>query len=226
MHSRFEGMYFKLQAGERMLAFIPAVHTDDNGKRSASLQVVTRGGAHFVELPADSVVIDRRGMTARTGVGTYSPFGIDINLKTPELCIAGKLIFTHAVKPRGDIMGPYRFVPFMECRHRVFSLTHSIDGSLAINGETLDFTNGIGYTEGDRGRSFPERYIWTHCGWHADRPCSLMLSAAAVRPLGKAFTGIIGFVYFGGREYRLATYHGARIKSIGNGCVTICQGAV
>ncbi len=224
MHNRFEGMYFKQQAGERMLAFIPALHTNNSGKRTASLQVVTRGCAHFIELPANSVVIDRRAMSVSTGIGMFSPSGIELDLKTPALSITGKLLFKQGVKPRGDIMGPYRFVPFMECRHGVFSLTHGVDGSLVVNGETLDFTNGIGYTEGDRGRSFPGRYIWTHYGWTTDRPCSLMLSVAAVRPLGKAFTGIIGFVYFGGREYRLATYCGAQLKSIEDSAVTVRQG--
>jgi hypothetical protein len=112
----------------------------------------------------------------------------------------------------------------MECRHSVFSLTHDVRGSLTVNGETLNFTNGVGYTEGDRGRSFPERYIWTQCSWDAPGRASLMLSTATVKPLGRAFTGIIGFVYFKEKEYRLATYYGAKLQTIGNGALTVRQG--
>ena len=224
MKCRFEGMYFKQQSGEHMIAFIPAVHTDGGGKRTASLQVVTRDASHLIELAAAAVKIDRRTMTITTGIGTFSPEGIDIKLKTPAIRIAGHLWFEKNVPPHGDIMGPYRFVPLMACRHSVFSLTHTVRGSLSLNGIPLDFTDGVGYIEGDRGRSFPERYIWTQYSWKAPEPCSIMLSAALVKPLGKAFTGIIGFVYFKGKEYRIATYRGAKIQSVKNGVVTACQG--
>ena len=29
--------------------------------------------------------------------------------------------------------------------------------------QTIDFTNGVGYIEGDSGTSFPESYVWVHC---------------------------------------------------------------
>jgi hypothetical protein len=224
LHCRFEGLYFKQQSGENMIAFIPALHTDSRGKRAASLQVVTPDMSHFVELPGGSVRIDRRTMTASAEGGVFGPDGIEIELDRPGLRVAGRLRFSRRVPPRGDIMGPYRFVPFMECRHSVFSLSHDVRGSLTVNGARLDFPDGVGYIEGDRGRSFPERYVWTQCSRAAPERCSLMLSAATVRPLGREFTGIIGFVYFRGREYRIATYRGARLRGIENGAVTVCQG--
>lgn len=38
------------------------------------------------------------------------------------------------------------------------------------------------------------------------------------------FTGIIGVVFLRGREYRLATYLGARITRLGDGAVEVRQG--
>jgi tocopherol cyclase len=40
------------------------------------------------------------------------------------------------------IMGPFSFMPFMECYHGILSMDHSIKGSLTIDGEEIDFNNG------------------------------------------------------------------------------------
>ena len=51
-----------------------------------------------------------------------------------------------------------------------------------------------------------------------------MLSAADIPIAGIHFTGIIGVVLWKGREYRIATYLGARAVKIENGTVRIVQG--
>ena len=42
-----------------------------------------------------------------------------------------------------------------------------------------------------------------------------MLSIADIPMMGFHFTGIIGFVLIGEKEYRIATYLGAKVKHIG-----------
>jgi hypothetical protein len=91
-------------------------------------------------------------------------------------------------------MGPFRFVPLMECRHSVLSMSHSLSGSLRLNGKSVCFNGGVGYIEGDRGHSFPRRYIWTQCNWREESPCSLMLSAADIPFAAGTSAGIIGVV--------------------------------
>jgi hypothetical protein len=51
-------------------------------------------------------------------------------------------------------MGPYAFVPFMECYHGILSMDHKINGQLIIHDEIIDFTGGKGYMEKDWGQSF------------------------------------------------------------------------
>ena len=111
-------------------------------------------------------------------------------------------------------------VPFMQCKHSVYSMKHKIDGQIIINDQSLDFRDGIGYIEGDCGRSFPCRYIWTQCCFENG---SLMLSVADIPFLGFSFTGIIGVVLIGNKEYRIATYLGAKLKEIGENTVTVKQ---
>ena len=97
-----------------------------------------------------------------------------------------------------------------------------MDGQITVNGQQFDFQNGQGYIEGDSGYSFPNRYIWTQCCFENG---SLMLSVANIPLLGFHFTGIIGVVLIDGKEYRIATYLGARLKYIGKNIVTVKQGA-
>jgi hypothetical protein len=231
MSGCFEGWYFKQQShnGDQMIAFIPAVHTDGSGHKSGSVQVVTPEKSWTVILDRPPVSHLKPALSVKAGGNMFSAQELRVDIRQPDLTVSGSLRFGPLIPPGGDIMGPYRFVPLMECRHSVFSLRHTVAGSLTLNGRNLDFTDGTGYIEGDRGRSFPKRYVWTQCAWEEDgeagkSPCSLMLSVADVRPFGLPFTGIIGFVYFGGIEHRIATYRGAKILSAGNGAVSVRQG--
>ena len=127
--------------------------------------------------------------------------------------VKGWLQFSDLTPIKYDIMGPFQFVPFMECRHSVYSMMHRVDGELMINGEKYFFENAYGYWEGDRGHSFPKEYAWTQCFIEKKDSLagSLMLSVADIPLAGFHFTGIIGIVYWKGKEYRFATYLGARV---------------
>lgn len=151
----------------------------------------------------------------------FSDKGIRLNIKTDDITAQGMLKFGSLSPIRYDIMGPFKFVPFMQCRHSVFSMKHQVDGQITVNGQIYKFQNGIGYIEGDRGYSFPERYIWTQCCFNDG---SLMLSVADIPLCGFNFTGIIGIILLDGKEYRIATYLGAKVKRIGNNSVIVKQG--
>ena len=55
--------------------------------------------------------------------------------------------------------------PFVDGNKRIgtHAMKHQVNGQITVNGQIYKFQNGIGYIEGDRGYSFPERYIWTQC---------------------------------------------------------------
>lgn len=92
---------------------------------------------------------------------------------------------------------------------------------MSVNGELYSFDGADGYWEGDQGRSFPKEYIWTQCIFSGG---ALMLSVADIPLAGFHFRGIIGVVALDGREYRVATYLGARAVAIRKGVVRIIQG--
>lgn len=220
----FRGWYFKAQSDSRTVALIPALHTDGNAGKSASIQVITDTGSWCAEFPQTQASCDARRPRVTIGENVFCERGVDLNIRSDTLDAAGHLSFGPPSPPRYDIMGPFRCVPFMECRHSVFSLTHTVNGSLELNGKTYEFNNGAGYIEGDRGRSFPKAYAWTQCHFPDGSPGCIMLSAAEIPFCGARFTGIIGAILWRGHEYRLATYLGARAARIGGGEVAVAQG--
>lgn len=144
-----------------------------------------------------------------------------MDIHTPELHAIGDLRFGPFSPLRYDIMGPFRYVPFIQCRHSVFSMKHTVHGEISINGIPYIFWDATGYMEGDRGHSFPKEYLWTQYSFPEG---SLMLSVADI-PFGPfRFTGIIGIVHLHGKEYRIATYLGAKPVRITPGKIFVRQG--
>lgn len=221
----FEGWYFKSQNKDQTIALIPARHVDTNGKQSASIQLITEQGAWYTWFPYNE--FHKLHNNVRIGENQFHQQGLTLNIKTDEVTAFGNLSFGQLCPLRYDIMGPFRYVPLMECRHSVFSMTHTVQGCLVINGVEYVFDPGVGYIEGDRGRSFPNVYAWTQSLFtdeNTQAPCSVMLSVADIPLAFTRFTGIIGVVQWCGRQYRIATYLGAKAIHIGGGEIIIKQG--
>ena len=219
MKQRFNGMYFKQQGSGGALALIPAQHIGRDGHASASIQIVREEGALCAWLGGDQ--FRREGDVITIGESRFSPQGVHLEVTTSTVTAAGDLRFQGVTPPRSDVMGPLRFLPLLECRHSVYSLFHRVEGSLTVNGKTYLFDDGDGYIEGDSGRSFPKKYLWTQCAFGGN---SLMLSVAEIPYCGLRFTGVLCLVLYKGREYRLATYSGAKLVRNKDGLVEIRQG--
>ncbi len=207
----FEGWYFKHQSPEgAALALIPALHIDRSGRRSASLQVLTDSGSWWLEYPDAGLRACEQDLQIQLDRSSFGRRGVQVQVEREGLSLHGALRYGPFTPIRSDIMGPFRFFAGMECAHGVVSMGHPLMGTLTLNGTAMDFSGGTGYVETDRGRSFPETYLWTQCVWPGPRGGSLMLSVATIPlPVGR-FTGCICAIVYGGREYRLATYLGAR----------------
>lgn len=219
----FEGLYFKHQKGDETLAVIPGISLDKTGG-TAFIQVITNRRSWYVSYPATAFQRHPSGRAVRVGDSLFTQDGVRLNLQSPGLCLRGVIRYGWAARPQGDIMGPFRFVPHMECRHQLFSLGHQLSGSVWVNGRKLSFDGGTGYIEGDRGRSFPSRYTWSQCNTFSGQNTCVFLSAARIPLAGGAFPGCIASVLLQGREYRLATYTGARITRWEPGHIQLTQG--
>lgn len=218
----FEGVYFKHRGPVEGIALIPAIHRSAEGQCSASLQIITEEGSYVVEYPAADFSARRDRLMLTLGENTFSSQGVKIKLAEEGIEVEGRIDYGPLTPLGYHIMGPFQLVePVMECYHSVFSLGHTLTGSLRVNGRTVDFDAGQGYLEGDRGRSFPRDYLWTQCGW-ADS--SIVLCVAEIPFLGGRFKGCLGVVRYRGEEHRLATYLGGRIRSYGPHGAELHQG--
>lgn len=217
----FCGWYFKAQSESKTIAVIAAYHIT-RGQPSCSVQIITDTAAYNATYPFEEYKNLRGGRCICIGKSRFTRQGIKLDIKTDELFVKGLLRFGEWTPISYDIMGPFALVPFMECRHTVLSMKHTVNGRITLNGEVFEFKNAVGYTEGDRGRSFPSVYAWTQCNFEGG---SLMFSAADIPILGLHFTGIIGVIMIGKKQHRIATYLGARPLSIKDGSITVRQGS-
>ncbi len=218
MHSYFCGWYFRCQSENQTLALIPSIHKTRESD-FCTIQLITDSETFHVRFPFSDY--KKEGQWIKIDDNCFEPDGITLNIQSSDLCACGTLRFGAFTPIRYDIMGPFKYVPFLQCRHSVFSMGHSVDGEIRVNGAPFIFQDAIGYIEGDRGYSFPREYLWTQCSFTDG---SLMLSVAEI-PFGPVrFTGVIGVLYLHGKEYRLATYLGAKAAKISPEKIIIRQG--
>ena len=224
--SYFEGWYCKNVAGNGIaFSFIPGLSYDTEGHGHSFVQVIrgSDGETAYLRYPREAFRASTRHFHVTVGENVFSFEGARIELPDAFGGITGELAFTdhrrlvHGLRqPR--IMGWYRYVPFMECYHEVGSLSHRIDGTLSVAGETHTFDGGRGYLEKDWGTSMPTAWIWLQCNGFADPEASVMLSVARVPWLGNAFTGFLGFLGLPRsilkEPLRFGTYSGAKVTEI------------
>jgi tocopherol cyclase len=109
-------------------------------------------------------------------------------------------------------MGPYAFLPFMECYHGIVSMDHVITGKIEVDGEVLAFGNGRGYIEKDWGQSFPSAYVWLQTNHFSQPGISLKVSVAKIPYLGYSFVGFIAGLWLGDRLIQFTTYNRSTLR--------------
>lgn len=220
----FEGWYFKLidQSRKTVLAVIPGIAMgSDRQDAHAFIQLINAvtGQTEYYRYPFEAFSADKTRFDVKIGNNHFSDHEIEIDLANENTNISGKLGFEQIEKyPKRfyspGIMGPFSFVPGMECYHGIVNISHVIRGSLLINGNPVDMTGGEGYIEKDWGRSFPQAWIWMQANHFAERGASFMFSVANIPWLGKSFTGLISFLKTSKGFYRFATYNGGKIQQL------------
>lgn len=220
-HTYFEGWYFKCISADRTraLALIPGMAVDPQGRRHAFIQLIdaVAGKTEYFEFSASEFAAAQDRFDIRIGQNHFHRDGITLNIQTPRGTLRGKLTFseirTFPVSwHTPSIMGPFQFVPLMECYHAIIHLSHRIQGVLEIDGVPFDFENGAGYIEKDYGRSFPKTYLWFQASHFDSQDASFVFSRARIPWLGSEFPGFFAyFTNFKGIEVRFATYNRSKL---------------
>ena len=213
----FEGWYFKNTNKENGISFIPGINIDENGKK-AFIQVITNKKSYYIDYDISYFEYGMDPFYIQIGENIFSKDGIHIDIKessqSPNIYgdvyyLEKKEIKTNLLNP--NIMGPFSYIPFMECNHAILSMRNSTRGSIMINQEKLDFNNGIAYIEKDWGTSFPKTYIWAQGNDFQNKDASFMLSVANIPFKLFEFRGLICVLIIDNEEFRFTTYNCAKI---------------
>lgn len=211
----FEGWYFKNTNKENGISFIPGINIEKN-KPKAFVQIITNDTSHFVNYNIDEFEFNHEPFIIKIGNNVFSKEGIHIDIKTKGLDINGdikytnnKSINTNFMNP--NIMGPFSYVPFMECNHAILSMQNNANGSIKINDYEMKFDNDMGYIEKDWGISFPKTYIWCQGNNFKKSNASFMLSIADVPFKMFKFRGVICVLVINDKEYKFTTYNNTRL---------------
>lgn len=234
INNYFEGWYFRCSSKSMSISFIPGVSIY-NGKKSAFIQVITNNNSYYIPYSFEDFSYSISPFSIRISKNYFSLNNVELNINQKDIKLNGTLSFSELSNLKKkflspNIMGPFSFVPSMECNHAILSMKHSICGNLEFNNSLINFDNGIGYCEKDFGISFPKSYVWCQCNCFKDSDTSLFLSIANIPFKSIHFTGFICVVNIGGKEYRFTTYNASRIKSfvVDNSsiCVTLKRGSL
>jgi tocopherol cyclase len=218
----FEGWYFKHVSGDQMntWSFIPGISLGNNDPH-AFIQVIdgVKGVTEYIRYPVAQFKFDYKSASLRIGKSFFSEYSVSIDIENEKTKIKGELQYRNVVKyPKSSIypgiMGWYSFVPFMECKHGIISVTHDLSGILNINSTLIDFNNGKGYVEKDWGTSFPEAWIWMQSNNFSEAGTSFSFSIAKIPWVGKFFIGFISFLYFDKKFYLFSTYNKSSVTNL------------
>lgn len=187
----FSGCYFKFitKDNKYTFAFVVSSH---GGK--ITKQVITRDASYLLIGDDQIKIMDEKN--------------ISLDIEEQGLTIKGVLRMGDPVPPKKDVMSIFRNFR-MQCKHNIYSLYHSLKGSLRINGKLVSFDGGRGYIEGDEGYAFPSSYFWYNSLF---KDSTVTLAIAKV-PFGLfKFTGLLCVIRIKEKQYFLATYNGAKVK--------------
>lgn len=218
----FEGWYFKLvdASGENPLAVIPGIFMGPSD-RHAFIQVLdgSRGRSWYHRYDAVAFKPAKETFDIWVGDTRIHSQGICFDIRNDQQTLTGEInlgpwspwpITTFSP----GVMGPFSFLPFMECFHGILSMDHQVSGQIVMDGKMIDFDGGRGYMEKDWGRSFPEGYVWTQSNRFERPGVSVSASVAKIPFLGTAFRGFLVAILIDGTLHRFTTYNGGQIESL------------
>jgi hypothetical protein len=218
----FEGWYFKqvCEKHQQTISFIPGVSLI-KGDEHAFVQVIIapKIETHYFRFDIKEFSTQDEPFSVRIANNIFKEDGISIDLHDENLTVVGTLNYGEFKKIGSSlysptIMGPFTYIPNMECNHGVISMDHSVNGQLDINEQSWLFENDRGYIEKDWGTSFPKRYLWVQANHFNEPSVCFMASVAKIPFLGFSFNGVIANLIINEKEHRFATYNGYKDKNI------------
>ncbi|MBN1500127.1 MAG: hypothetical protein JW982_08230 [Spirochaetes bacterium] len=218
----FEGWYHKHSSrdGKSVFSIIPGISLGDDSHCFIQFIDNKSGETAYFRFNLEKFNYDRRTYSINIDNNQFSRNGFYIDICQRNLTLKGYAVYTDNIFYPGriispGIMGPFSFIPFMECNHGIVSINHKTSGHLKYNDHEYLLNNDAGYIEKDWGSSFPEEWIWLQANNFKIPDICIMASIAKIPWLGSSFYGFLCFLYLNGKLYRFMTYNFSRIRKLG-----------
>lgn len=214
----FEGWYYKVISENQKHAFaiIPGISMDKNGLKQAFIQVLDgrslKATYHKFDVKEFQPTQKKHELKIQNNFFSENKLILDLPHIKGELLFENLTPWSNSFFSPG-IMGPFSFIPFMDCYHAILSMNHNIKGQLSLNGENLFFDKGKGYMEKDWGHSFPEGYIWMQSNHFSQKGTSIKASIAKIPLLKSSFIGHIAGILFNGQLIEFTTYNRTKLTT-------------
>lgn len=218
----FEGWYYKIidKNSQNILAIIPGVAITKEEKH-AFIQFINAntGLTRYIKYKIEDFHYSEKELDIRINNNHFTKYGLTVDFNLEDINVRGNIDYTNIVsfpktKLNPGIMGPFSFVPFMECHHGIVNMHCELNGAINFNGKNIDFTGGYGYLEKDWGSSFPQSWIWLQSNHFDKANASVMFSIASIPWFHRKFDGLIAFLRIDDKLFRFATYTGAKIQKL------------
>jgi len=220
----FEGWYFKVLTKDKTnsLVLIPGISLNKE-KPHAFIQVFITNHlkqsmqTYYLTFDISHFSFQKHTFYISIKDNIFSKDFIFLNINQKNLKLIGKLhISNHHEIPSNlyqpNVMGPFAYIPFMECNHGILSMDSKVHGNLIYQEKKLDFDDTHMYIEKDYGKSFPSKYIWIQSNHFKQKNDAFMFSYATIPFLKFKFKGLIATLYANKKHYRFTTYNLSKTK--------------
>lgn len=215
----FQGWYFKCSTQDETIAVI--VGSAKEKMEEAFIQVILskEKKSYYIPYKLKDFNHEEEPFKIQVGDNIFTKEYMYLNIINSSISLTGCICFDRfTTLPQHflwkGLMGPFGYLPFMECYHDVLSMRHNIWGSLLVNNRVINFEGGKGYIEKDFGNSFPKSYVWMQCNHFREPSLSVMLAVADIPFVGLNFIGFLCVISIKNEVRIFTTYTGAKLEMI------------
>jgi len=216
----FENWYFKLVDArkENTIGILIGVQITHQGEE-AFVQVIGNGVSEDVSVNYPLESVKSKDEEIQIGDNYLGLQKITLNIEKEGLTLKGEVTFSNHKQLKESLwipglMGPYKYLPFLESYHEVVSLQNTLMGSLWINGKQIIFNEGKGYIEKDWGKTFPNIWLWAQCNHFKRQDVALMIGVARLPIFFNYYTSFAIPIYYKDQLEIFSNYNGAHIAKL------------
>jgi hypothetical protein len=140
----FEGWYYKLVTKDQKvsIAFIPGISINQKDPHTFIQVFISRDDrlmTHYYKFDSSDFIYSHNQFQVQIDSNLFTLNELNVNLIDGDNSINGVIYLKDHIGLnkniyQPNIMGPFAYIPFMECNHGVISMTSTLKGKLNIHG--------------------------------------------------------------------------------------------